>query len=138
LVAWLKQHAQEYDAVIVHGLWQYHSYAVYKALKESKIPYYVFPHGMLDSWFKHEYPLKHLKKYVYWFLALYPVLKNAKAVLFTCEEEKLLAREAFWPYKVNEVVVNYGTTITAVAKNSKPSDFYNEYPELEGKRIFCF
>jgi glycosyltransferase involved in cell wall biosynthesis len=138
LVTWLKQHAHEYDAVIVHGLWQYHGYAVYKALKESKVPYYVFPHGMLDPWFKHEYPLKHLKKYVYWFLAQYPVLKNAKAVLFTCEEEKLLARESFWPYKVREEVVGYGTSITDIAKNAKPGDFYNEYPELEGKRLFLF
>ncbi|WP_372739252.1 glycosyltransferase [Neptunomonas sp.] len=138
LVPWLKQYAHEYDAVIVDGLWQYHGYGVYKALKESNVPYYVFTHGMLDPWFKHEYPLKHLKKYVYWFLAQYPVLKNAKAVLFTCEEEKLLARESFWPYKVNEVVVNYGTTITEVAKTAKPGDFYNQYPELEGKRLFLF
>jgi hypothetical protein len=62
LVTWLKQHVHEYDAVIVHGLWQYHGYAVYKALKESNISYYVFPHGMLDPWFKHEYPLKPVKR----------------------------------------------------------------------------
>jgi glycosyltransferase involved in cell wall biosynthesis len=39
---------------------------------------------------------------------------------------------------VNEIVVNYGTTITEVAKTAKASDFYNEYPELEGKRLFLF
>jgi glycosyltransferase involved in cell wall biosynthesis len=138
LVPWLKQHVNEYDAVIVDGLWQYHGYAVYKALKKSNIPYYVFPHGMLDPWFKHTYPLKHLKKYIYWFSAQYSVLKNAKSVLFTCEEEKLLARESFWPYRVNEKVVNYGTTITEIAKNSKSDDFYNKYPGLKNKRIFLF
>ena len=138
LVTWLKQYAHEYDAVIVDGLWQYHGYGVYKALKESNIPYYVFTHGMLDPWFKHEYPLKHLKKYVYWFLAQFSVLRNAKAVLFTCEDEKLLARESFWPYKVREEIVGYGTSITDIAKNANPGDFHNEYPELEGKRLFLF
>jgi glycosyltransferase involved in cell wall biosynthesis len=138
LVPWLKQYAYEYDAVIVDGLWQYHGYGVYKALKELNIPYYVFTHGMLDPWFKREYPLKHLKKYVYWFLAQFPVLKSAKAVLFTCEEEKLLARESFWPYSVREEIVGYGTSITNSAKTAKCGDFYNEYPELEGKRLFLF
>lgn len=138
LIGWLKKHAHEYDAVIVHGLWQYHGYAVFKGLRVMNVPYYVFPHGMLDPWFKYEFPLKHLKKYIYWFVAQYPVLKNAKAVLFTCEEEKLLARKSFWPYRINEVVVNYGTTITSVAKASTPEDFYNEYPELKEKRLFLF
>lgn len=138
LIHWLKENADKFDAVIVNGLWQYHGYAVYKALKKTSIPYYVFPHGMLDPWFKHEYPLKHLKKVAYWWLAQYPVLKNAKAVLFTCEEERILARESFWPYNVNEEVVNYGTALTEVAKTARPGDFYNQYPELEGKRLFLF
>lgn len=138
LIPWLKKNATKYDAVIVHGLWQYHGYAVYKALRGTKTPYYVFPHGMLDPWFKHEYPLKHLKKYVFWFLAQYPVLKNARAVLFTCEEEKLLARQSFSPYHVREVVVNYGTRLTEIADTAKPNDFYELYPELQGKRLFLF
>jgi len=138
MVNWIKSNFNQFDAVIVHGLWQYPGLAVSKALKNSSIPYYVFPHGMLDPWFKHEYPLKHLKKYVFWFLGQYPVLKYSEAVLFTCEEEKILARESFWPYKVREVVVNYGTRLTAIAENSQPDDFYALYPELQPKRIFLF
>jgi glycosyltransferase involved in cell wall biosynthesis len=124
--------------VIVHGLWQYNGYGVYKALKNTNIPYYVFPHGMLDPWFKREYPLKHIKKYVYWFLVQYSVLKYAKAVLFTCEEEKILAKESFWPYKVNEAVVNYGTTLSDIAHSSHADDFFNEYSDLREKRLFLF
>ena len=33
LVPWLKAHAAEYDAVVVHGVWQYHSFAVWRALR---------------------------------------------------------------------------------------------------------
>lgn len=138
LIPWLKEHATGFDAVIVDGLWQYHGYAVYKALDAVSVPYYVFTHGMLDPWFKHTYPLKHIKKYGYWFLAQYPVLKNAKAVLFTCEEERLLARQSFKPYSVREKVVGYGTTITSEAKTSCAEDFYVLYPELREKRIFLF
>ena len=64
---------------------------------------------MLDPWFKKQYPLKHLKKWMYWPWAEYRVLRDAQAVLFTCEEERVLARESFWLYRCNEVVVSYGT-----------------------------
>lgn len=138
IIDWLKKNRENYDAVVVHGLWQYHSYGVYKGLKDSKIPYYIFPHGMLDPWFKSKYPLKHLKKQIYWWLMQYPVLKNARGVLFTCEEEKILARKSFFPYSVREIVTNYGTRLTDIANNSSSEDFYLEFPKLRKKRIFLY
>jgi len=48
LVPWLKAHAAEYDAIIVNGLWQYHSFAAWRVLKSMNVPYFVFTHGMLD------------------------------------------------------------------------------------------
>ncbi|HEX4646839.1 MAG TPA: glycosyltransferase [Verrucomicrobiae bacterium] len=51
-VPWLRSRASQYDTVIVHGLWQYHSLGVWRALRGLPTPYYVFPHGMLDPWFK--------------------------------------------------------------------------------------
>ena len=84
LVPWLKAHAGSFDAVIVNGLWQYHSYATWKALRRLNVPYYVFPHGMLDPWFKRTYPLKHLKKWLYWPWAEYRVLRDATREQETC------------------------------------------------------
>ncbi|MEI8210431.1 MAG: glycosyltransferase, partial [Methylococcales bacterium] len=98
LLPWLKAHAHNYDAIIVNGLWQYHGFAVWRALAGTDIPYYVFTHGMLDPWFKHTYPLKHLKKCLYWPWAEYRVLRDARKVIFTCEDERLLARESFRLY----------------------------------------
>jgi hypothetical protein len=80
--------SSRYDAVIVNGLWQYAGFAVWRALRGTATPYYVYPHGMLDPWFKRRYPLKHLKKWLYWPWAEYRVLRDATAVLFTSEEEK--------------------------------------------------
>ena len=87
-VPWLREHAKDYDAVIVRGIWQYSSFGVWRALYKQTTPYFVFPHGMLDPWFKQRYPLKHFKKWLYWPWGEYRVLRDAKAVLFTCEEEK--------------------------------------------------
>ena len=94
---WIRERHAKYDAVIVQGIWQYSSFGVWRALRGTPTPYFVFPHGMLDPWFKRTYPLKHLKKLLYWPWAEYRVLRDAAAVLFTSEEERRLARESFSP-----------------------------------------
>jgi glycosyltransferase involved in cell wall biosynthesis len=138
LVPWLKRHTRNYDAVVVRGIWQYQSFGCWRALRGSKTPYVVFTHGMLDPWFKRTYPLKHFKKMLYWPWAEYQVLRDAKAVLFTCEEERLLARESFRQYRCNEVVVNYGTSTPGGNPATRKASFFGRYPELRGKRLALF
>lgn len=137
-VPWLRQNAGNYDIVVVHGIWQYHSFGVWLALRKLGIPYFVFTHGMLDPWFKRTYPLKHLKKWLYWFWAEYQVLRDAQAVLFTSEEEKISARESFWLYKCNETVVNYGTAAPTKDPATQRQIFLEQFPYLRGKRLFLF
>lgn len=138
LAPWLRENASRFDAVIVNGLWQYHSFATWRALAGTKTPYFVFTHGMLDPWFKHTYPLKHLKKWLYWPWGEYRVLRDACAVIFTCEEERLLARESFWLYKVNEAVTSYGTSTPPQDAASLAPIFLGKFPELQGKRLALF
>jgi glycosyltransferase involved in cell wall biosynthesis len=138
LVSWLKKYATNYDAVIIRGIWQYHGLAVWWALRHSKTPYFVFTHGMLDPWFKHHFPLKHLKKQLYWWLAEYKILRDAQGVLFTCEQERQLAWQSFWPYHVREIVVNYGTAAPSKNSESQLSAFYRRYPDLQNKRLVVF
>ena len=109
LEPWLRLHARAFDAVFVHGLWQYHGRAVRRALRGSGVPYFVFPHGMLDPWFRRAYPLKHAKKWAYWQVCERLVLRDAAAVCFTCDEEQRLARRTFRPYRCTTRVVAYGT-----------------------------
>lgn len=135
LVPWLRAHHQNYDAVVVDGIWQYHAFAVWRALRKTGKPYFVFTHGMLDPWFKRAYPLKHLKKWLYWPWADYRVLRDAAAVLFTCEEERLLARQSFWLYRCRERVVNFGTAGPPPGDaEARRSLFAQRWPETEGKR----
>jgi glycosyltransferase involved in cell wall biosynthesis len=138
LLPWLKAHCQEYDAVIVNGLWQYTGFAVWRALAGTATPYYVFTHGMLDPWFKSTYPLKHIKKWLYWPWAEYRVLRDARRLIFTCEDERLLARESFWLYKVKEAVTAYGVANPPVNSDILVLNFFAEYPQLQGKRIALY
>ena len=83
MLPWLRIHGGDYDRVIANGMWQYPSFAVWRHFAGSVTPYYVFPHGMLDPWFKRTYPIKHLKKWLYWPWAEYRILRDAAAVIFT-------------------------------------------------------
>ncbi len=139
LAPWLRENAKKYDIVIVNGIWQYHSLAVWRVLRSGGVvPYVVFTHGMLDPWFKKKYPLKHLKKMMYWPWGEYRVLRDAGAVLFTCEEERSLARQSFALYRCNECVVNYGTAGPTGDPEKERDAFFAEHPELRGKRLAVF
>jgi glycosyltransferase involved in cell wall biosynthesis len=130
--------AEQHDAVIIEGIWQYHAYATWRALRGAGIPYFVYTHGMLDPWFKRTYPLKHLKKWAYWPWADYRVLRDAAAVLFTTEQERLLARQSFWLYRANERVVGYGTSAPPGDAEQQRELFLNRFPQLRGQRILLF
>ena len=69
--------------IIAHGLWQWPSAQAYLHFKQNDIPYVLFPHGMLDPWFKKAYRLKHLKKQIYWWCKESKFINNAKALCFT-------------------------------------------------------
>ena len=138
LLPWLRANAAHYDAVIVNGLWQYHSFATWRALKGLGVPYFVFTHGMLDPWFKRQYPRKHLKKWLYWPWAEYRVLRDARAVLFTSEEERLQARRSFWLYQAAERVVAYGTNSPPENSAQLRDVFFAGHPQLRGRRILLF
>jgi glycosyltransferase involved in cell wall biosynthesis len=138
LIPWFQSNYSHYDCVIVHGLWQYTSFGAWRALRKTNLPYYVYPHGMLDPWFKKTYPLKHLKKCLYWPWAEYRVLKDARAVLFTCDEERILARQSFKPYRCREEVVHYGTALPAGNAEKQMNIFFKKYPQLKGKRILLY
>lgn len=138
LLPWLRRHAGGYDLVVVNGLWQYHGLAAWRALRGGPVPYVVFTHGMLDPWFKREYPLKHLKKWLYWPWADYRLLRDAAAVLFTSEEERRLARESFWLYRAREQVVAYGTSAPPADGAVLAQRYLDSQPALRGRRLLLF
>jgi glycosyltransferase involved in cell wall biosynthesis len=138
LLPWLNEHGGDYDRVIVNGIWQYLSFAAWRRYAGSAIPYFVFPHGMLDPWFKETFPLKHLKKWLYWPWGDYRVLRDAAAVIFTSEEERLLARKSFWLYRSCEKVSPLGVEAPAPVSPEARQMFLEQFPQLRNKRVLLF
>lgn len=139
---WLAANIAAFDAVVVHGIWMYFSYSVWKAAARRRIPYYLFIHGALDPWFQQYYPHKNIKKKLYWRFFESKVMRDAAAVLFTTEEEKQLAHNAFLPYQCNPVVVGYGITSPpgtqggSVDRKAALQEFSALHPQLKGRK-FC-
>jgi glycosyltransferase involved in cell wall biosynthesis len=138
LIPWLKANYQNYNLVVINGIWQYTSFATWKVLAGKNIPYIVFTHGMLDPWFKSKYPIKHIKKTLYWWLIERKVLQDARYVVFTCEEEMLLARKSFKPYKINEYVIPYGINSAPTQSKSLRDHFLTKHQNLNGKKLVLF
>lgn len=138
LLPWLRAHGPNYDRVIVNGLWQYLSFAAWRCFHGTATPYFVFPHGMLDPWFKRTFPLKHLKKWLYWPWAEYRVLRDAAAVVFTSEEERIQARESFWLYRCHEEVSPLGLEAPPPVSLQAKETFLARYPQLRDTRILLF
>ena len=102
-------------------------------------PYVLFIHGALDPWFKRRYPLKHLKKWLYWPWGDYRVIRDAARVLLTTEDERVLARQSFWLYRANEAVVSLGTADPPPEEDGKQhTAFHAAFPILNGKRFLLF
>lgn len=133
---WLRVNVKRFDVVIAHAMWTYPGLAAALAAR-GRVPYAVFPHGMLDPWFRRRYPLKHLKKYLYWPVQ-YPVLRDAKAVLFTSTLESELAPRSFWPNNWTSVVVPYGTNEPPADLRAQHQAFEQRLPQLAGRRFLLF
>jgi len=136
---WLEKNISRYDAVVVHGLWQYLGVAV-RAVTQARggPPYFVMPHGMLDPSIRSTYPIKHVKKWLYWQLMERRILRDARAVLFTCQEERRLARKTFPFYQCNERVIAYGAARPEGSRDRWNTAWNERCPSAAGHRYFLF
>ena len=138
LTRWLQTHVDDYDAIIINGLWNYASYGTWRALHNANTPYFVFTHGMLDPWFNKAYPTKTFFKTIFWKLFEHKVLRDARGVMFTCEEERQLASQSFSPYVAQEVVVGYGTRDVEGDPARQRAAFAAKVPQVQGRKFILF
>jgi glycosyltransferase involved in cell wall biosynthesis len=135
----LTEVAGSFRALVVHGLWQFHGLCALHVSARIGVPYFVVPHGMLDPWFRKSYPIKHLKKQLYWLLAERRVLQGAKSVLFTSENEARLAKSTFFP------TARYRSRIVPLGVPKAPGNveplreaFLFRFPHLRKRRFLLF
>lgn len=150
LLPWLLDNLHRFDIVIVHGLWLYHGYAAGRAVHQfrnasksnkSKPKLFVMPHGMLDPYFQRapERRLKAIRNWIYWKLIENKLINGADGVLFTCEAELVLAREAFRPYHPKrELNVGYGIQEPPTFVPSMREAFLKKCPHVADKPYILF
>ncbi len=135
---WLDEHVAHYDAVVVHGLHQYHTLAVWRACRRQAVPYFVMPHGMLGPWFRAASPWRHLRKWLFWPWQDYRLLRDAAAVIFSCDQEARDAPRTFWPYAARGAVSGFGIAETAAAPEAEAAALAATCPRLVGRRFLLF
>lgn len=147
LMPWLMSNLSNYDVVIVEGIWQYHSFAVSKAIRKlrlsnAKCPkFFIMPHGMLDPYFQkaESRKLKAIRNEIYWRLIESKNIKQADAVLFTCEEELLLARQTFKGYQPQkEINVGFGIPAVPAYTNAMKESFLAISHLAQNEKYFLF
>lgn len=137
---WLGENAGRFDGLVINGIWTFPGVAVRAAARRAGKPYGVFVHGALDPWFNRTYPLKHLKKLLYWPLQ-YRVLRDARAVFFTTETEAKLAATSFRPNGWKSVVVPYGINdpdMGGLDGAAQVEAFHRKLPAVRGRRYLLF
>ncbi|RYY63083.1 MAG: glycosyltransferase [Chitinophagaceae bacterium] len=142
-IPWLKKHAQEFDTVIVHGLWLYHSYAAWKVLSSMKNRprIYLMPHGMLDPYFQKASGrrLKAIRNWIYYKLLERKLVNGCDAILFTSAEELLLARQSFTPYSPKkELNTGYGIVTPPASPALPGSGLAKRFPMMENGSYLLF
>ncbi len=138
LVPWLGAHAGEYDMIVVNGLWNYASAGASRILPRLGVPYVVYPHGMMDPWFRRAYPAKHWLKQIFWTLFDGRLMRHARAALFTCEGEMILARGQFLGHPYRERVARYGAGAAPDDDGTQTAKFRSKLPALGDRPYLLF
>ena len=133
---WLRRHVSQFDGVVIHGMWLYPGLAAALECRRAGVTYAHFPHGMLDLYpVKRSGVVKHVKKYLYWYLVESWLFEGATAVLFTTNRELRNAGATFPIRNRKLIVVPYG-----IAPRTRPV----ERPQTEalwqppGRRVALF
>lgn len=147
LKEWMYEHIGSYTVIVVHGLWLYNNYVLYKAMEQLKkdgkaVPkLYVMPHGMLDPYFQKSKTriLKAIRNVFYWHLIEKKIIKAADAVLFTCEEEMQLAATTFSGYKPKKTfTIGFGIDTPPEFTPQQTIAFQALCPALQNKKYLLF
>ncbi len=111
---WLDLNADNFDVIILHGLWLYNGYAYTKWIRRRRLQHgirlprsWVMPHGMLDPWFQQSSGrrFKSVRNFMYWSLIERNTIASADLLVFTSEAEREKAAQTFPGYKPPKTAV---------------------------------
>ena len=84
MTQWLKKNVVNYDLLHIHAVFSYSTTAAAFYARKARVPYIIYPHGMLASW-----PLRksRIRKVLYLKAVEQKTIERANAIQFTAEEE---------------------------------------------------
>jgi len=92
----------------------------------------------MDPWFSKEYPIKTFFKRIFWRLLEHRVVRDARRVLYTTQDEQILAEKAFKPFLGKGHVVGYGTAPPPRETPEFRAAFEKATPQLNGRPYLLF
>ena len=140
LTGWMVANASRFDCAVVHGLWLSPTRCAAQVHRRTGLPFAVYVHGMLDVAHRTTFPIRHLKKSLWWAMCEHRVLSEASAIFFTSDVEKRLAARTFWPRLSLE-----RARIAPYCVEPPPSEadkhvemFRQRFPSITSKRLLLF
>jgi glycosyltransferase involved in cell wall biosynthesis len=86
LASWLSSNIRNFDLAHIHAVFNHSSIAASQACRKAGVPYIIRPLGTLDPWSMTQ---KSLRKRLFWQISGKAMLREAAAVHYTSEVEKL-------------------------------------------------
>jgi glycosyltransferase involved in cell wall biosynthesis len=126
LVTTLKRTITSYDLVHIHWLYNFACAAAARAAVAADVPFVVQPRASLDP---HMRKKNELVKRAYLATAGRPLLTRAAAVVFTAEDERVLA--SYGPRRPEWVIPN-GLDLAEYERLPPPGTFRAAFPALDG------
>jgi glycosyltransferase involved in cell wall biosynthesis len=137
---WMEANLARFDAALVHSVWQHPGHALSRAARKVQVPYFVYTHGSLDPVHKRVFWMKHPQKMVMWVLKERCFLERSTGVFYTCEEERDLALNSFWPRLsgTNAAIVPYCTGEPPTNVERQKAEFRNSFPVVKDRPFLLF
>ena len=126
------------DMCIINGLWLFATAGFARWAQRQKVPYVLFPHGMLDAYFRRN-ALRHFKKLCYYALIEHRSLHGAEALLYTASAELAAAQKTFPCFHPRrQAVVGLGLRSSPTPLPAARATFLARFPQLRAKPFLLY
>lgn len=93
---WLRRNLGRFEGVLIHGAWSFAALASARECQRQRVPYAVFPHGMLEAWAVNgQGRWKSWKKHLYWRTWEHRIYEAARCVFFATRREQQRSQAVF-------------------------------------------
>ncbi len=133
LSRWLNSNVERFDIVHIHALFSFSSTVAARAARRHRVPYIVRPLGVLNRWGLEN--RRAFLKQISLRLVEIPMLRNAAAIHYTSEAEKLEASS------ISSIIANQKSVVIPLPVEQimgNAEDFRHRFPQIAGRKVILF